>query len=895
MSSSPTPVAVPYQAYRSKRHGRTSSANFNNSAPSSPPLQASRPSSMVFGSPGLNGNGGFSLTNGAPNGNGVAPLAAAAEIFPVERKAPITPEANSIISVFQEEKPIPTPTPTPEPISIHVTPHINGPVSRTEDSLLPALPIIKVESASTAPINGDANPTENGEDGEVKIDVDSPTTPTALASAGASVNGPQNGKDKRPEVSTSPPSSNPPVASPPLQASAMPSSPPSSSTSKPLPGSRKISTFRRVPLRPSPLNPEGSSTSPRSVSTSVIPSPQQIHTRLPSKATLLPRQLDPPAPPPKPAHAQPLMHQRTISSGSSTSPLGSSPTTISPLGSPFSPTPPTGSLMPSPMPGSSLRNSPLPSPASARAPILGTQSPPARTPIPQTPAALAAPYAVRTNLHSTTPSSSAPATPSMPLPGVAPPGKARTTAPYRPGFQPKGVYRPRTDAFIEARNAHLDEARIERTKLERRFEKLVTLHFPAEEKEKGKERGRLGSGSGSGFSGSAGAAPAVAAAVAAGQKRPGVGLRGGPGAKEVVRRSSSFFDPETWKGLKPGELWKGVVSGGEKDEIRVAEQRIAPWADDSSESACPICTTSFHPLTNRRHHCRLCGKLVCASPPAPGRTACSIRFVVDGRTRAIEEVGEGVDYGVRRRTSSISAGDGKGKGKGKEEDEDKFLKGVRVCAECRPVLIRRQYYHSMSRIPPFARYYDALISLEKEIGEDLPQFQELVLSLSQTPDAHPPKEATAARKRLLDAFSSYDALSKRILSLPTPGGRGSSQDRVQRAIGMRATAFLQQNMVGLQALPKPTRRATNGSGTPSTPGTPGTPATEVSDGRADALDESARALQPLLEQEALLEGFVEEAMAHRKFEDARTLRKNLAEIRGEISRIVGTGGVVPPS
>lgn len=41
-----------------------------------------------------------------------------------------------------------------------------------------------------------------------------------------------------------------------------------------------------------------------------------------------------------------------------------------------------------------------------------------------------------------------------------------------------------------------------------------------------------------------------------------------------------------------------------------------------------------------------------------------------------------------------------------------------------------------------------------------------------------------------------------------------------------------------------------------------------------------------MEQEALLESFIEEAKAHRKFEDVKTLRGNLAEIRAEIDKIV---------
>jgi hypothetical protein len=48
----------------------------------------------------------------------------------------------------------------------------------------------------------------------------------------------------------------------------------------------------------------------------------------------------------------------------------------------------------------------------------------------------------------------------------------------------------------------------------------------------------------------------------------------------------------------------------------------------------------------------------------------------------------------------------------------------------------------------------------------------------------------------------------------------------------------------------------------------------------------AHALQPLLEQEALLESFVEEAKAHRKFEDAKTLKANLREIQAEIEKIL---------
>jgi len=206
-------------------------------------------------------------------------------------------------------------------------------------------------------------------------------------------------------------------------------------------------------------------------------------------------------------------------------------------------------------------------------------------------------------------------------------------------------------------------------------------------------------------------------------------------------------------------------------------------------------------------------------------------------------------------------------------EEEKFLKGVRICRTCRPVLLHQQHKQEAQEVPLFSRLYAAFINLEKEIEDSLPQFQELMLSLSK--HERPTPEATAARKRLLDAFAQYDALAKRIRQLPSPGGPGSSQDRIQQAVLARATIFLQKNMFPLQALPKPQKTSNSKS-----------PFAEGQEQAIDPDSEVMHVLQPLLEQEALLETFVEEAKAHRKFEDAKTLKANLKEIRAEIEKIL---------
>ena len=77
----------------------------------------------------------------------------------------------------------------------------------------------------------------------------------------------------------------------------------------------------------------------------------------------------------------------------------------------------------------------------------------------------------------------------------------------------------------------------------------------------------------------------------------------------------------------------------------------------------------------------------------------------------------------------------------------------------------------------------------------------------------------------------------------------------------------------LQTLPKP-KKATS------------SPITEADPPVIDPDSHLAHVLQPLLEQEALLESFVEEAKAHRKFEDVQTLKSNLREIRSEIDKVL---------
>lgn len=267
------------------------------------------------------------------------------------------------------------------------------------------------------------------------------------------------------------------------------SEPMASSSSSPSPTSmptrtRKTSTFRHVPSRSTP--------------TPVIPSPLSPggYSRT---ASLTSRHLDPNRP------SRPLSHLSTVT-------LLSNPSQVEP-----SQGVPVGR-------------------ATASTQLQNDASQPDRHTA--TEVADGLPYAgPPISMHRTSSSSSSPShthAASSPITSPSPSSTrtstpVRSSAPYRPGFQPRGVYRPVTDEFLELRRSRRDVARIEQTRLERRLEKLINLHFGDD-----------------------------------------INQRASPPPKQV-KRMSSIWELDI-KNTGPSGLWRGIVQSqvmsGSKADIR---------------------------------------------------------------------------------------------------------------------------------------------------------------------------------------------------------------------------------------------------------------------------------------------------------------------------------------
>ncbi|OXB35048.1 hypothetical protein J007_05288 [Cryptococcus neoformans] len=399
--------------------------------------------------------------------------------------------------------------------------------------------------------------------------------------------------------------------------------------------------------------------------------------------------------------------------------------------------------------------------------------------------------------------------------------------PYKIGFQPQGVRSDRTEEYMEARRAVEADREVEEGRLSRRWAKLVDLHFN----------------------------PTVSQAAAPTMTRSSSSNFSLSSLGQDRRRSLLSFEGAL-DAMKQKDIFKGFKAGsgpgGDEGRKRAAEQAIVKWEDDSEVRKCRICASSFS-LSNRKHHCRLCGRIVCSLPPTPPallavqiqlfapadpnatstqtqaglpsgtrREKCSLLLVADWKTGRGEEVEEGFVGWMR-----MEDGEGSGEGQAiqrrrKSQPEDGIgavrsgdaptqniplpqqpkevqVKGMRVCRECWAVVSRKQKMQDRQRVTGFARLYQALRTLQAEIEDLAADFEEQLSELvSSTDPIEPPDELLTLHRQLIALFTQYEQLSKRISGLPCQ--ENGSQASVQSAIARSAAVFMTKEMVKLQAI-----------------------------------------------------------------------------------------------
>ncbi|XP_036037098.1 rabenosyn-5 [Onychomys torridus] len=238
----------------------------------------------------------------------------------------------------------------------------------------------------------------------------------------------------------------------------------------------------------------------------------------------------------------------------------------------------------------------------------------------------------------------------------------------------------------------------------------------------------------------------------------------------------------------------------ETSKIRAIEKSVVPWVNDQDVPFCPDCGNKFS-IRNRRHHCRLCGSIMCKKcmeliglPLANKLTSASKDSL---STHTSPSQSPNSVHGSRRGSissmSSVSS-------VLDEKDDDR----IRCCTHCKDKLLKReQQMDEKEHTPDIVKLYEKLRLCMEKVDQKAPEYIRMAASLNAGETTYSLEHANDLRVEVQKVYELIDALSKKILTL------GLNQDpsphpntlRLQRMIRYSATLFVQEKLLGLMSLP----------------------------------------------------------------------------------------------
>ncbi|KAF4952713.1 hypothetical protein FGADI_6603 [Fusarium gaditjirri] len=369
--------------------------------------------------------------------------------------------------------------------------------------------------------------------------------------------------------------------------------------------------------------------------------------------------------------------------------------------------------------------------------------------------------------------------------------------------------------------------------------------------------------------------------------------------KRLTKLTKLLANPPEKLTQSNGSILGPVTSlAGQNNPRKLIEQSVVTWEEDATVSKCPFCQQEFGSWTFRRHHCRICGRVVCGDP----QTGCSseVGLNVSNETNGTTKTPSGTEKPL-----SVT-GDGQ------------VGIDIRMCRDCKHTIFSaRDFAASLQHKPTDQRAYETLRQFERGIQQLLPSFHRALLNLqpekkesgeidlNKPPPTHAQiQEAAKIRKRLVDSFGKYGTAAKRLRDLPT---ESATQRRLQMAIYTYASGFLHTNMLPLKSLPQLLRSRSSASSSTAVSTSrlfashhhsgsslrhseladetssqaPSEGSTVVSQLEAEEKELRER-LVVLEEQRFMVEAMVKTAQGSRRFEEVSALSRNVDELDAEI-------------
>lgn len=214
---------------------------------------------------------------------------------------------------------------------------------------------------------------------------------------------------------------------------------------------------------------------------------------------------------------------------------------------------------------------------------------------------------------------------------------------------------------------------------------------------------------------------------------------------------------------------------------KTLERSLVPWIADSEVKFCPICKKPFN-VTRRRHHCRLCGGIMCAKCSAFVSVSFSITLL------KLDQPGS---HSLHRQS----------KGRSKDDSDEA---GIRACQACMDCLERYDRQEKEKKIKPaVVQLYEKMKSCMAEAESLQPVYTKMADSINLGDIQYDLEEAANVRAKLVKMYESVDIISKKIAALGAQADKQPSPHtlKLQKGIRAYATGYLQENMFTLPNLP----------------------------------------------------------------------------------------------
>uniref|UniRef100_A0A914UUN0 FYVE-type domain-containing protein n=1 Tax=Plectus sambesii TaxID=2011161 RepID=A0A914UUN0_9BILA len=253
---------------------------------------------------------------------------------------------------------------------------------------------------------------------------------------------------------------------------------------------------------------------------------------------------------------------------------------------------------------------------------------------------------------------------------------------------------------------------------------------------------------------------------------------------------------------------------------RAFERQTVPWASDSDASHCRVCGGKFS-LARRKHHCRLCGKVICHSCSqfltfVIARKLTNPAFAAEHQQESLTSSGSKKDAqstsssspvrNVKQKTEKLlSATLSLMKRDGSEEGEDH----LRICAACKGLLDRRDQMMDQRATPPLVvQMYDRLRSLMTDAANVYPSYCRMAESLNDGESMYSLESAGDLRVKLGRLQEQIDFVSKKVAQVGADANDSTKapsprEQLLQRNVRSFAADFLREMLLYMPTLPSP--------------------------------------------------------------------------------------------